>query len=103
VQLALDRPLDGPNALLHRGRRVDLRPGERIDEEQLLLDADGERGTGAEGVLAWVVRGRDACALPGRLTAQPDPCVRALGSRVARPTCRSVTSWHPRSSHPPSS
>jgi hypothetical protein len=56
--------LDGRDALLHRGRRVDLRAGERVDQEQLLLDAHRERRTGAEGVLGWVVRGGDACAYP---------------------------------------
>ena len=39
VQLALDRPVDRPDALLDGGRGVDLRAGERVDEEQLLLDA----------------------------------------------------------------
>jgi hypothetical protein len=49
VQLALHGPLHVTDALLHGGRRVDLRPGDRIDEEQLLLDPDGEGLARPEG------------------------------------------------------
>jgi hypothetical protein len=58
VQLALDRPIDRPDALLDGRRGVDLRAGERVDEEQLLLDADRERRAGSEAVAAQIRRPR---------------------------------------------
>jgi hypothetical protein len=58
VQLALDRPVDRADPLLDGRRGVDLRAGERVDEEQLLLDADRERRAGSEAVAAQIRRPR---------------------------------------------
>jgi hypothetical protein len=43
MQLALNGPLHRAEALLHRLRRVHLASCQRIDQEQLLLDAQRER------------------------------------------------------------
>jgi hypothetical protein len=58
VQLALHRALHGPDPLLDGGRRVDLRPGRRIDQEQLLFDPDRERTARPERVPAQSRRPR---------------------------------------------
>jgi hypothetical protein len=57
VQLPHDLPLDLAEPLEHRRRAVRLTPGERVDQEQLLLDPDRERLTGAEAVIAIMLHG----------------------------------------------
>ena len=51
VQLALDPPAGGAHALEHGRRGVDLGAGHRVDEEQLLLDAEREVFASAKGVV----------------------------------------------------
>jgi len=50
VQLPLDGALDRPEPLQYGRRGVDLPSRDRIDEKQLLLDADRERRLRAKGV-----------------------------------------------------
>jgi hypothetical protein len=58
VELALHRAAHVTDPLLDGRRRVDLRPGDRVDEEQLLLDADREGLARPESVLAQSRRPR---------------------------------------------
>ena len=58
VELALHRAAHVTDPLLDRRRRVDLRAGDRVDEEQLLLDADREGLARPEGVVAQSRRPR---------------------------------------------
>jgi hypothetical protein len=55
VQLQFDRAADRADAVGDRARRVSLASGRGIDEKQLLLDPDRERGLGAEPLLEWVL------------------------------------------------
>jgi hypothetical protein len=56
VELALDRAVDRAEPFLDRCRGVRLVSGDRVDEEQLLFDAERERLSGAEGVVGLLVR-----------------------------------------------
>ena len=56
MQLALDRSVNRPKPLLYRRRRVRLMAAHRINQEQLLLNADRERLSRAERVAELIVR-----------------------------------------------
>ena len=56
MQLALDRSVNRAKPLLYRRRRVRLMAAHRINQEQLLLNADRERLSRAERVAELIVR-----------------------------------------------
>jgi len=62
MELSLDRSVDLIQSGQHRTGRVRLSPGDRIDEEQLLLDTEGEW---VGGPLDDLVFGSQARWLPG--------------------------------------
>ncbi len=79
VQLALDFAGDGPEPALHGGRGVDLATAERIDEEQLLLDADRVGALACECVLD-----------PDQLPATPANHVRRARAPAAAAPARTI-------------
>jgi hypothetical protein len=56
MELALDRSVNPAKPLLYRRRRVRLTAANRINQEQLLLNADRERLSRAERVAELIVR-----------------------------------------------
>jgi hypothetical protein len=55
MKLTLDRSVDYAEPILYCSRRVRLTAGDRINEEQLLLNADRKRLPGTERVLDVIV------------------------------------------------
>jgi hypothetical protein len=56
MQLALDPSINRAKSLLYRRRRVRLMAAHRINQEQLLLNADRERLSRAERVAELIIR-----------------------------------------------
>lgn len=103
MQLALDRSVNRAKPLLYRRRRVRLMAAHRINQEQLLLNADRERLSRAERVAELIVR-TQVSTLPvasagGTLRTQPaaggfaHTTSQRPRTAAARDSCRRPPCW----------